>query len=111
MPKTRLLFVCTGNTDRSPTAEKLFDHHRHYTARSCGIAPLAHIPVSDELLEWSDYIICMEEPHRFVLLNRYPAAQDKTIFVLDIPDLYEKDEPELVEKLKVKLREVAGIEV
>lgn len=111
MARTRLLFVCTGNTDRSPTAEKLFDQHDGYTARSCGIAPLAHIPVSDELLEWSDYIICMEEPHRFVLLNRYPAAQDKTIFVLDIPDLYEKDEPELVEKLRVKLREVTGLEV
>ena len=111
MAKTRLLFVCTGNTDRSPTAEILFDQHEHYTARSCGIAPLAHIPVSDELLEWADYVICMEEPHRFVLLNRYPAAQDKPFYVLDIPDLYQKDEPELVEKLKGKLREVAGVEV
>lgn len=111
MARTRLLFVCTGNSDRSPTAEKLFDDHDHYTARSCGIAPLAHIPVSDELIEWSDYIICMEVPHRFVLLNRYPAAQSKPFFVLAIPDLYQKDEPELVEKLREKLREVVGIEV
>jgi len=36
MPKTRLLFICTGSRDRSPTAEDLLRYSKDYEAKSAG---------------------------------------------------------------------------
>lgn len=41
MPKTRLLFICTGNRDRSPTAEDLFRYSKDYEAKSADTHPCA----------------------------------------------------------------------
>ena len=38
--KTHLLFLCSRNQWRSPTAEALFKHHPRYDARSAGTEPV-----------------------------------------------------------------------
>ncbi|HET7206664.1 MAG TPA: phosphotyrosine protein phosphatase, partial [Terriglobales bacterium] len=36
-----MLFICSGNRDRSPTAEDLFRDSNDYEAKSAGTHPLA----------------------------------------------------------------------
>lgn len=106
--KKKILFVCTSNQHRSPTAQSLLARHPHYEARSAGISPLSAQVVTRELLEWADLIFVMDEQfdhHRRHLLERFPdlpGLADK-IIVLGIPDIYQRDDPELVRRLREKL--------
>jgi predicted protein tyrosine phosphatase len=60
----RVLFICTQNRLRSPTAEHLFANRPGHEVRSTGVDTAATTPVSAELLEWADVIFVMEEGHR-----------------------------------------------
>jgi protein-tyrosine-phosphatase len=107
----RLLFVCTGNTCRSPMAEGLFNKmlrdkgkDQKFTAISGGA--LAHEgqsasenaiivmgkrgidisshrarQISEELLQ-ADLILTMTNGHKQYILNQFPDARDR-VFVLD----------------------------
>ena len=101
--KKHLLFVCSANLDRSPTAEALFSRRPGIEARSCGTSPYATTPAGEELIDWADEIVCMEEHHREALRRDFPAAGGKTIVVLDVRDVYGRGEPELVQLLREKL--------
>jgi len=103
--KTKLLFVCTANRQRSPTAEGLFRASTTCEARSCGIDPLAVTPCSESLIDWADVIVCMEELHREALIAAYPPAAEKRIEVLHIPDAYIRDDPHLILQLRSTLKE------
>jgi predicted protein tyrosine phosphatase len=98
----KVLFVCTGNFDRSPTAESMYKNVRGFEVNSAGISVAAQKPLSKELVEWADVIYAMEELHKKVIVKLDPSANNKTI-VLDIPDIYHKDQPELKIILKQKL--------
>jgi protein-tyrosine-phosphatase len=101
-----ILFVCTGNTCRSPLAEgflkKLLKEHS-FGGVEVGSAGLAALPgssasshaekvalessvsldehkarlVNAELITRADLILVMEPGHRQQLLDRYPRASDK----------------------------------
>ena len=102
MAKKKILFVCTGNIDRSPTAEALFSKSPIHEARSAGTWRHAYRRVSRELVEWADVIFVMEDHHKESIVDSFPEAKDK-IIVLDIPDIYPRHHPELVALLKEKL--------
>lgn len=96
----KLLFVCTGNLDRSPTAEELFkDKHK---TKSCGVSLGSPVRLSKELIDWADKIFCMQELHKEIVLEIQPKAKDKVI-VLNIEDSYFKNDPELIKLLKEKV--------
>lgn len=101
----KLLFVCTANRQRSPTAESLFDDDARYEARSCGTHALSGTPCSEKLLEWADIVFCMEERHRKELLRRFPEASDTDMVVLNIPDVYVRNDPDLVRLLEKRLED------
>ena len=61
--KTKLLFICSRNRWRSPTAEALFKNHPRSDARSAGITDRARIKVTDCHIGWADMIFCMERKH------------------------------------------------
>ncbi len=87
--RTRVLFVCTANQQRSPTAESLYSNDSRFEVKSAGTSPWAIRPVTAELIEWADWLVVMEEEHRRELRLRFPRqAQLARIFVLDIPDIY-----------------------
>lgn len=101
-----LLFICSRNQWRSPTAEALFKNHPAYNARSAGTSDKARIKVNEKLLTWANVIFVMERRHKQLLSQRFPLVlRDKTIIVLDIDDDYQFDDPELIEILKEKLSE------
>ena len=104
----RILFVCTANVDRSPTAEGLLRDREGFDVRSAGTWTCAVNKVTPELLGWADIIFVMEKNHKDQLVALSPEAADKTI-VLDVPDVYRRDEPELVNLLRGRLAQILGI--
>ena len=100
----KLLFICTENLQRSPTAESLFDNHKEHEAKSAGISFSAEKKVSSNATKWADKIFVMEPLHKKFLIVNFPESQEK-IIVLDIPDVYFRDDPELINILKKKLEE------
>ena len=99
--KKNLLFICSANLNRSPTAEIIFKDN--YNTKSAGIDMLSPIKVSKELLEWADIIFVMEEWHRYKLKQLFPDFKKK-VFVLNIPDMFGKMDEELIKILKVKIK-------
>jgi predicted protein tyrosine phosphatase len=102
-----VLFVCTYNQCRSPTAEHLFADWPGIDTRSAGVGAEAKIPVSRELVEWSDLIVVMEEAHREALSRRFrPELGTRRVVCLDIPDEYQYMEPDLVQMLRQKVADL-----
>ena len=107
--KKRLLFICTENLLRSPTAEDLVNRSKEfsdYTARSAGTSMAAEHQLSKELVNWADIIFVFSErydKHKTILLKKFPNIK-KRIIDLAIQDKYSKNDPGLIKILKNKLK-------
>lgn len=100
MPR-RILFLCSQNKLRSPTAEAVFATYPGVEVDSAGLNNDAIVPVSREQLEWADVILVMETAHRNRLTRKFRSSlAGKRIAVLNIPDNYECMDPELIALLK-----------
>lgn len=109
-PRERILFVCTANVDRSPTAEDLYRDDERYEVRSAGIAPFATQPVTRDLLLWADRAFVMnerEDQHKTLLKIRFPDV-DRPVVDLDVQDRWHRGDPELVALLLRRLRPHLG---
>lgn len=96
-----VLFVCSKNRWRSPTAEQVFASWAGIEVMSAGPAHGAVNPVTPELLEWADIIFVMEQPHRSKLSKQFQLyLKSKEIVCLDIPDEYQYMDQALIELLK-----------
>ena len=60
----RVLFVCTQNRLRSPTAEQVFSQWPGVECASAGVHVSAEVPLSGELIDWAEIIFVMERAHR-----------------------------------------------
>jgi predicted protein tyrosine phosphatase len=104
--KTKLLFVCSRNQWRSPTAEALFRQHARYEARSAGTENNARIKITAGHVGWADLIFCMERKHAARVAERFQAELgEKPLIVLRIPDDFEFMDPALVDLLRGELSE------
>ncbi len=102
----KLLFICSKNRWRSPTAEMLFKNHPLHSARSAGTSDKARIKVNLKLMDWADVIFVMERKHKNVINRRFShVAYTQNIVVLNIEDNYQFNDPELKEILKEALTE------
>src|SRR5687768_2792941 len=100
----RLLFVCSQNRLRSPTAEAVCQGIDGIEAISAGTNNDAAQPLTGDLIEWADVIIAMEREHRNRINRKFrDQLKGKQLIVLGIPDEYEYMQPELVSLLKVRL--------
>ena len=99
-----LLFVCSRNWLRSPTAEAIFAKLPGIETASAGTSPDAETPLSLDLIEWADLIFAMEPVHRKRLNEKFKSAlRTKKIIVLGIPDRYTYMDPALIEILQSKV--------
>ena len=96
-----LLFICSQNKWRSPTAEKIYSRDPRVNVRSAGTSPRAKRTVNAKDLQWADLICVMEYKHKDRLKEDYnQLLQYKKIIVLDIPDDYLYMDDELIEVLE-----------
>lgn len=96
-----ILFICSRNQWRSPTAETVWRKHPGISVRSAGTSPNARKTVGPADIRWADIIIVMEQKHKSRLVADFTRLLDhKPIHVLEIPDEYKYMDPERVDILK-----------
>jgi len=100
----RVLFVCSQNRLRSPTAEQIFSQRPDLEVESAGTNHDADTPLTAELVAWADLIFVMERAHRDKLQRRFQRSlKGKRVICLGIPDDYEFMDPGLVRLLEAKV--------
>jgi len=99
-----ILFVCSQNKLRSPTAEQVFADWPGVETASAGTNNDAEAPLSREMVEWADVIFVMEKMHRARIQTRHKVAlKGKRLICLDIPDQFTVMDPRLVALLKQRV--------
>jgi predicted protein tyrosine phosphatase len=100
----KVLFICSANKLRSPTAEAVFSRYEGIEASSAGVNVDAKTTVSADLVEWADVVVTMEQHHASFLQERFGyLLRRRRVAVLGIPDHYQYMDPELVRLLKEKV--------
>lgn len=109
--RLKVLFVCSRNQWRSPTAEQVFRRHPAVAVRSAGTSASARRQVSHVDLAWADVVIVMESKHKSRLLAEHARTlAGKPLHVLDIADDYRFMDPELVALLASVVPPLLGID-
>ncbi|WP_117168410.1 low molecular weight protein arginine phosphatase [Paraliobacillus sediminis] len=128
-----VLFICTGNTCRSPMAEALLKHKSNFEVKSAGIfasngspasqgtidaLQTANIkvehqsqPVSEQLLDWADLILTMTMQHKQTVTMQYPQVHDKTYTLKEYTLLDGQSTWEQLKKAYVRLEEKRALVV
>lgn len=100
--KLRVLFICSGNTDRSPTARDVFAADARLDVLAAGLDEDAPRRLSEDDLWWAELVFVMEPRHRDQIRNKYAfwwEERSPILTVLRIPDKFNRGDPELVRML------------
>lgn len=96
-----ILFVCSKNKWRSPTAEFIYRQYPSISVKSGGTSKNARIKVNEKTIEWAKIIFVMERKHLQILQKSFSSSlQNKEVYILEIEDNYQYMNPELVDILK-----------
>lgn len=100
----RLLFVCSRNLLRSPTAEAICQSIHGIEATSAGTNNDAAQPLTGDLIEWADVILAIERAHQKRIQQKFgQLLKGKELAVLGVPDDYQYMQPELIDLLNFRL--------
>jgi len=100
----KVLFICSANKLRSPTAEHVFADVPDVETDSAGLNLSADLVLSPEQLDWADVIFVMERAHRNKLSKKYKKhLTNQRIICLNIPDDFDYMDPTLVHILKERV--------
>lgn len=104
LPPMNLLFLCSRNQWRSPTAEAICKNRPGISVKSAGTEPSARVRVNAKLITWADVILVMEQKHKRRITGMFREdIGSRKIVVLDIPDDYQFMDPDLVEELTTRV--------
>ena len=104
MKKQKILFVCSQNKLRSPTAEQVFSQYPGIEAMSAGTNNDALTPLNGELVEWADVIFVMEKSHLNKVRGKFKKhLNGKRVICLNIPDDYDFMDTSLVRLLEARV--------
>lgn len=99
-----ILFVCSRNQWRSPTAENIYKNRSGISVKSAGTEPSARIKLNSKIIGWADIIFAMEKKHKQRMLENFPVeTMRKKIVILDIPDEYKYMDQELIDEIQSKV--------
>ena len=73
-----ILFVCSRNIWRSPTAETVYKNRQDHKVKSAGTEPFAKVRVSSKDILWADIIFAMEKNKK-----KKPGFKNPASFQLD----------------------------
>ncbi len=100
MGKKRVLFICSQNKLRSPTAEKVFSDMSGLILASAGLGYDAEVQVNADYVAGSDMIFVMEKGQEELLRKKFGKyLKNVEVVCLDIPDQYDYMDPELIKIL------------
>ena len=100
----RVLFICSRNRWRSPTAEQIFCEYPGVECASAGVSHDAENPLTPELIEWAEIIFVMEKVHQTKMTAAFkPHLAHKRVVCLNIRDNYKFMDPALIKLLKAKV--------
>lgn len=130
----RILFVCTGNTCRSPLAEGLLRIRVHEEGlaaevRSAGVSAVTGAPISrnsasllqeagfkdtisslaiqESEVKWADLILTMTMGHKRTVIQRFPDAVDKTFTLKE----YVEDDDQILQAIEERERLVTELQL
>lgn len=104
----KVLTVCSAGLLRSATLQNILIREYGYNVRNCGtIEAYALIPISEALVSWANEIV-------FVNKENFNQVKDDLIkmnvidkcYILDIPDQYEFNNPELIKICKEQYEKI-----
>ena len=98
-----LLFVCSKNKWRSPTAETIYRQDSRLQVRSAGTSSSAKKRISEKDLNWAEIVLVMENKHKNIITSQYRHLDLPEIIVLDIPDDYQYMSDELIEMIQTSV--------
>ena len=99
-----ILFICSQNKLRSPTAEVVFCDYEGWNVRSAGLNNDAEVPLGTEDVEWADIIFVMEQAHKKKLKQKFrESLKNQKVVCLGIPDNYDYMDTELIKILNTKV--------
>lgn len=107
----KVLTVCSAGILRSATLQNILIKEYGYNVRNCGtIEDYALIPLSTALVSWADEIIFVDEPNYLRVKDEIQQLGfiDKCK-VLDIPDIYSFNSPELIQICKEQYEKINKI--
>lgn len=110
----KVLCVCSAGLLRSATLQNMLIKEYGYNVRNCGTElSYALIPISEALIHWADEIVFVNKSnYRSVEFDLLEQQIDMgNVFILDIPDNYGFNNPELVEICKQQYKEIVLKEV
>ena len=106
----KILFVCSANKDRSKTADDYFSE-KYPTIQFDSAGTNLKIcqkegtnPMTEELADWADQIIVMEQKHANLINEHTNGNYAKKITILHIPDHYKYYQKELIALLEEKVQ-------
>lgn len=101
MSKPHILFVCSKNKWRSPTAAKIYANDQRVEVKSAGLSGKSNHQISNKDVEWADLILTMEKNHKVRIVAAFRREIDlPPIEVLGIPDEYKFMDEELIELIR-----------
>ena len=105
----KLLFLCSQNKLRSPTAETVFANIPDWEVRSAGLNHGADIPLSKEDVEWANYIFVMESAHKKKLQTKFrQSLKNQKVICLNIPDNYQYMDEALVSIFRQRIPQLVN---
>ncbi|MFP4442507.1 MAG: protein tyrosine phosphatase [Spirochaetia bacterium] len=109
--RKKILFVCSANLQRSPTAEELYKDDSRFEVRSAGTSRLAANTINAGIIGWADIVVVMEERHVRIIRECFPTESLRTRFVtLDIPDVFEYMDSVLQREIRSRFEsKIAGL--
>lgn len=107
--RLNVLFICSRNRWRSPTAELLWRESPLLNVRSAGTSASARHTVNEQDLQWADLILVMESRHLAQLRKRFGRRLSAVrVEVLHILDEYPLMDPDFIHLLRCHVARLLG---